>query len=200
MKDHEKRELVNDLRDIAVKYAGSQQLREKIARCVLPAIEGNPEAAASQIEGDPAEQFKALWHKKFRHLINPPGSESYRIAYEFWKELRADNLDLRMSIQSLEAQVSSLENQVLAKQISDRHPFRSQREVDLERHMHRLEVELPGELVVVRPPVGHPQNPEAQLARQRALGWNECRAEVLKLLPKDAAGEESGEHQERKMI
>lgn len=39
MKDHEKRELVNELRDIAVKFGSSQQLREKIARCVLPVID-----------------------------------------------------------------------------------------------------------------------------------------------------------------
>lgn len=34
MKDHQIRELVNDLRDIAVKYHGTQQLRERIARAV----------------------------------------------------------------------------------------------------------------------------------------------------------------------
>lgn len=34
MKDHQIRELVNDLRDIAIKYHGTQQLRERIARAV----------------------------------------------------------------------------------------------------------------------------------------------------------------------
>jgi len=189
MKDHEKRELVNNLRDIAVKYAGSQQLREKIARCVLPALDGESGRELPQIEDDPVREFKALWHKKFRHLINPPGSERYRIAYEFWKELRGDNLYLRMSIQSMEAQVASLEAQALAQQISGRHPVRSQREVDFERRLHRLEVEQPGELVVLSRPIGHPQESDEQLARQQVhvRGWNECRAEVLKLLPVDCA-------------
>lgn len=34
MKDHEIRELVNQLRDIAIEYHGTQQLRERIARAV----------------------------------------------------------------------------------------------------------------------------------------------------------------------
>lgn len=34
LKDHQIRELVNELRDIAVQYHGTQQLREKIARAV----------------------------------------------------------------------------------------------------------------------------------------------------------------------
>ncbi|EPZ5206705.1 TPA: DUF551 domain-containing protein [Citrobacter freundii] len=34
MKDHQIRELVNDLRDIAIEYHGTQQLRERIARTV----------------------------------------------------------------------------------------------------------------------------------------------------------------------
>ncbi|WP_339325977.1 hypothetical protein [Enterobacter hormaechei] len=38
MKDHQIRELVNELRDIAVKYHGSQQLREHIARTIRAAM------------------------------------------------------------------------------------------------------------------------------------------------------------------
>ncbi|HFW5272576.1 TPA: DUF551 domain-containing protein [Salmonella enterica subsp. enterica serovar Bullbay] len=38
MKDHQIRELVNELRDIAVEYHGTQQLRERIARTVRPAM------------------------------------------------------------------------------------------------------------------------------------------------------------------
>ncbi|HDX9141797.1 TPA: hypothetical protein RQO79_002083 [Klebsiella michiganensis] len=34
MKDHEIRELVNQLRDVAIKYHGAGQLREQIARVV----------------------------------------------------------------------------------------------------------------------------------------------------------------------
>ncbi|AXF62595.1 DUF550 domain-containing protein [Leclercia sp. W6] len=38
MKDHQIRNLVNELRDVAVEYHGSQQLRERIARTVRAAI------------------------------------------------------------------------------------------------------------------------------------------------------------------
>ncbi|HFT9938362.1 TPA: hypothetical protein ACGTLH_004376, partial [Escherichia coli] len=38
MKDHQVRELVNDLRDIAIEYHGTQQLRERIARTVRSAM------------------------------------------------------------------------------------------------------------------------------------------------------------------
>ncbi|MGP6823551.1 hypothetical protein ACTZNP_28045, partial [Klebsiella pneumoniae] len=38
MKDHEIRELVNQLRDIAIKYHGTGQLRERIAHVVRAAI------------------------------------------------------------------------------------------------------------------------------------------------------------------
>ncbi|MEB7605328.1 hypothetical protein [Enterobacter kobei] len=38
MKDHQVRELVNELRDISVEYHGTQQLRERIARTVRAAM------------------------------------------------------------------------------------------------------------------------------------------------------------------
>ncbi|MDM4417406.1 hypothetical protein [Klebsiella oxytoca] len=38
MKDHEFRELVNQLRDIAIEYHGTQQLRERIARVLRAAM------------------------------------------------------------------------------------------------------------------------------------------------------------------
>ncbi|WP_341799973.1 hypothetical protein [Klebsiella michiganensis] len=38
MKDHEIRELVNQLRDVAIKYHGAGQLREQIARVVRGAM------------------------------------------------------------------------------------------------------------------------------------------------------------------
>ncbi|WP_447782094.1 hypothetical protein [Enterobacter asburiae] len=38
MKDHQVRELVNDLRDIAIEYHGTQRLRERIARTVRAAM------------------------------------------------------------------------------------------------------------------------------------------------------------------
>lgn len=48
MKDHEIRELVNHLRDIAIEYHGTQQLRERIAQAVRAAML----AAAPQEVGD----------------------------------------------------------------------------------------------------------------------------------------------------
>jgi hypothetical protein len=39
MKDHQIRELINELRDIAVEYHGTQQLRERIARTVRTAMQ-----------------------------------------------------------------------------------------------------------------------------------------------------------------
>ncbi|ELY4601496.1 hypothetical protein SM003_004179 [Cronobacter malonaticus] len=42
MKDHQIRELVNELRDIAVEYHGTQQLRERIARTVRAAMLAAP--------------------------------------------------------------------------------------------------------------------------------------------------------------
>ena len=38
MKDHQIRELVNELRDIAIEHHGTQQLRERIARTVRAAM------------------------------------------------------------------------------------------------------------------------------------------------------------------
>ncbi|MCY1698635.1 DUF3850 domain-containing protein [Lelliottia sp. SL45] len=43
MKDHHIRELVNELRDIAVQYHATQQLRERIARAVRAAMQGKAE-------------------------------------------------------------------------------------------------------------------------------------------------------------
>ena len=50
MKDHQIRELVNDLRDIAIKYHGAQQLRERIARTVRAAM---LQAGNSPVTPDP---------------------------------------------------------------------------------------------------------------------------------------------------
>lgn len=47
MKDHQIRELVNELRDIAVEYHGTQQLRERIARTVRAAMIQGAENAGS---------------------------------------------------------------------------------------------------------------------------------------------------------
>lgn len=39
MKDHEIRELVNHVRDIAIKYHDHQSLRERIAQVIVPALQ-----------------------------------------------------------------------------------------------------------------------------------------------------------------
>ncbi|PNY63296.1 hypothetical protein C2M14_07235 [Enterobacter cloacae] len=50
MKDHQIRELVNELRDIAVEYQGTQQLRERIARTVRAAILQGAEPVSNRDE------------------------------------------------------------------------------------------------------------------------------------------------------
>lgn len=55
MKDHDKAALVNELTALAKEFAGSQQLRERIAHCVLAALEravtDEREACAQAAEG-----------------------------------------------------------------------------------------------------------------------------------------------------
>ncbi|WP_371341079.1 hypothetical protein [Klebsiella quasipneumoniae] len=52
MKDHEIRELVNQLRDIAIEYHGTQQLRERIARAVRAAmLKAEPVTTTSKLPG-----------------------------------------------------------------------------------------------------------------------------------------------------
>ena len=40
LKDHEIAQLVNQLRDIAIEFHGAQQLRERIAGALVPALQG----------------------------------------------------------------------------------------------------------------------------------------------------------------
>ncbi|MEB5845926.1 hypothetical protein [Klebsiella pneumoniae] len=56
MKDHEIRELVNQLRDIAIEYHGTQQLRERIARAVRAAII----LAQSADDGEPTDDERIM--------------------------------------------------------------------------------------------------------------------------------------------
>ena len=50
MKDHQIRELVNELRDIAVEYHGTQQLRERIARTVRAAMLNHSERERDMVK------------------------------------------------------------------------------------------------------------------------------------------------------
>lgn len=56
MKDHEIRELVNQLRDVAIKYHGTGQLREQIARTVRVAIL----QAQSDDDGEPTDDERIM--------------------------------------------------------------------------------------------------------------------------------------------
>lgn len=56
MKDHEIRELVNQLRDIAIEYHGTQQLRERIARAVRVAMLH----AQSGDDGEPTDDERIM--------------------------------------------------------------------------------------------------------------------------------------------
>ena len=68
MKDHQIRELVNDLRDIAIEYHGTQQLRERIARTVRSAM---LQAGNSPVIGfDPASEADRSVEVRY---FAPPG-------------------------------------------------------------------------------------------------------------------------------
>lgn len=56
MKDHEIRELVNQLRDVAIKYHGTGQLREQIARAVRAAML----QAQSDDDGEPTDDERIM--------------------------------------------------------------------------------------------------------------------------------------------
>lgn len=92
MKDHQIRELVNELRDIAVEYHGTQQLRERIARTIRAAMlqgaDGNspviPDGWVACSERMP-EQFKAIL------AFNEYG-EVWSGAYDRYWNFYCDNL------------------------------------------------------------------------------------------------------------
>lgn len=74
MKDHQIRELVNDLRDIAIEYHGAQQLRERIARTVRAAMlqgaDRKPELAVwygAMPETNGKTNWTAMLHRKGQH-------------------------------------------------------------------------------------------------------------------------------------
>lgn len=58
MKDHQIRELVNDLRDIAVEYHGTQQLRERIARTIRAAMLQGVESDFREIVNSSTKHFR----------------------------------------------------------------------------------------------------------------------------------------------
>ncbi|HAK1939219.1 TPA: DUF551 domain-containing protein [Salmonella enterica] len=75
MKENQIRELVNELRDIAIEYHGTQQLRERIARTVRAAIiqAGNspvsPDGWISCSERMPAQDDWVLIYSKYGEYL-----------------------------------------------------------------------------------------------------------------------------------
>ncbi|MCH9418332.1 hypothetical protein [Enterobacter hormaechei] len=74
MKDHQIRDLVNELRDIAVEYYGTQQLRERIAKTVRAAMlqgaDGKPELTVwygAMPETNGKTNWTAMLHRKGHH-------------------------------------------------------------------------------------------------------------------------------------
>ena len=67
MKDHEIRETINELRDIAIKYHDAQQLRERIAHVILPMIEKLRDYYESAEWGDEKAQPGAGYCRLCQH-------------------------------------------------------------------------------------------------------------------------------------
>lgn len=77
LKDHQIRELVNELRDIAVEYHGTQQLRERIARAIravmLQGADGKPELTVSygpMPESNGKTNWTAILHRKGEGMLD----------------------------------------------------------------------------------------------------------------------------------
>lgn len=74
IKDHQIRELVNELRDIAIGYHGTQQLRERIARTIRAAMlqgaDGKPDLTVwygAMPETNGKTNWTAMLHRKGQH-------------------------------------------------------------------------------------------------------------------------------------
>ncbi|MCM8227367.1 hypothetical protein P3S44_26395, partial [Enterobacter hormaechei] len=74
MKDHQIRELVNELRDIAVEYHGTQQLRERIARTIRAAMLQGADGTLTNEGTIPVTQFKPV--ADLYGLTSPTGGET----------------------------------------------------------------------------------------------------------------------------
>ncbi|HBZ7664454.1 TPA: DUF551 domain-containing protein [Klebsiella variicola subsp. variicola] len=99
MKDHEIRELVNQLRDIAIEYHGTQQLRARIARAVRAAML----AAAPQPQNAPQNIPEIIpdgWIPVSEHLPKEKG------VYQVWNGKYVDNVPFWFgSFQSLHSEL-----------------------------------------------------------------------------------------------
>ncbi|EOD2804680.1 hypothetical protein ACJLW1_003204 [Klebsiella aerogenes] len=91
MKDHEIRELVNQLRDIAIEYHGAQQLRERIARAVRAAmLQAEPVTTANKLGNSPVipdgSEHCPCCGKKLRRACSVEGCEGKHVAHGLCKK------------------------------------------------------------------------------------------------------------------
>lgn len=75
MKDHQIRELVNELRDIAVEYHGTQQLRERIARTVRAAMLQGADGALTNEDTKRVGEL-VMWVKRLAHSLRKANPDS----------------------------------------------------------------------------------------------------------------------------
>ena len=106
MKDHEIRELVNQLRDIAVEYRDTQQLRERIAHIVRAAIQsGNsaqpvtvPDGWIPVSERMPEFNDEVLaWHRHGYSLIAVYSTSKDPITYKTYRDWETDRKSTRLN-------------------------------------------------------------------------------------------------------
>ncbi len=73
LKDHQIRELVNQLRDIAIEYHGTQQLRERISRVLRAAmLQAEPVTTANKLSNSPVIPDGLI--AAVNHLLDSDGS------------------------------------------------------------------------------------------------------------------------------
>ncbi|HEO9242459.1 TPA: hypothetical protein ACOEHP_000725 [Enterobacter ludwigii] len=91
MKDHQFRELVNELRDIAVEYHGTQQLRERIARTIRAAMlqgaDGNsPVIPDWQAKAEKLAELHGSSFVVFRNGESPQCADPTKVIISFTDE------------------------------------------------------------------------------------------------------------------
>lgn len=91
IKDHQIRELVNELRDIAIEYHGTQQLRERIARTVRAAMlqgtDGNsPTVPEWHAEAEKMAELHGISFVVFRNGESPKCADPSKVIISFTDE------------------------------------------------------------------------------------------------------------------
>lgn len=85
MKDHEFRELVNQLRDIAVEYRDTQQLRERIAHTVRAALQSGNSGQLNRANLFTDDELMGMAHG------DNPVANAYRELLEFRRNAAGGN-------------------------------------------------------------------------------------------------------------